>query len=145
MLTFVVAVLLVMGVLDRWRDLPAVRSLRRMLVDKPAAWINSLTRTHLIFAILMLTVVLTCGQMLAAMGPADMALVLLWDVSALIDTALVTATLAASARINGGWRLLVRALSLRRAPRRSPRARRRPTARKPSNDDEGHVDWRRAA
>lgn len=145
MLTFVMTVLLVMAMLDRWRDLPAVRPFRRVLVDTPAAWLESLTRKHLIFLGLMLVVLITGGQMLAALGPLDMSLIFLWDVSAFIDVAVVTATLAASARINGGWRMLRPAFGRPRGRRRTARARRRAAARKPGNDDEGQTDGRRAA
>lgn len=143
MLTLVVTVLTVMAMLERWRDLPAVRSLRRLLVDKPAAWLNTLTRRHLIFGTLMLVIVITGGEMLAALGPLDMSLILLWDVSAFIDVVVAVTTLAASARITRGWNLLAQRQPIRTS-RRRPRARRRPTARKPGNDDGAH-GWPLAA
>lgn len=133
---FVIAMLAVMVMLDRWRHLPAVRPLRRMLVDTPAAWLNGLTRKHLIFGALMLAVVLVGGEMLAALGPLDMSLILLWDVSAFIDAAVVTITLAASARITGGWRMLVGQRSPRARSRRA-RMHRRPAERKGDNDEDG--------
>lgn len=135
MLTFVMTVLALMAMLDRWRDLPAVRPLRRVLVDKPAAWINTLTRKHLIFATLMLIVIITGGQMLAALGPLDMSLILLWDVSAFVDVAVAVTALAASARITSGWHLLAQWRPIRTG-RRRPRARRRPRLRQPGNDDD---------
>lgn len=135
MLVFVIAVLAVMAMLDRWRHQPAVRPLRRMVVDTPAAWLNGLTRKHLIFGLLMLTVVLTSGQMLAALGPLDMSLILLWDVSAFIDVAVAATALAASARITGGWRMLVGPRPFRARSRRT-RTRRRPAAPKAGNDED---------
>ena len=135
MLGFVIAMLAVMAMIDRWRHLPAVRPLRRMLVDTPAAWLNGLTRKHLIFGALMLAVVLVGGEMLAALGPLDMPLILLCDVSAFIDVAVVTITLAASARITGGWRMLVGQRPLRARSRRA-RAHRRPAAPRGDNDED---------
>lgn len=135
MVTVVVAVLLMMATLAQWPDLPATRPVRRLLVDKPAAWLNTLTRRHLIFATLLLVIVITGGEMLAALGPLDMSLILLWDVSAFIDVGVAVTTLAASARITRGWNLLAQWRPIRTS---RPRARRRPTARKSGNDDDAH-------
>lgn len=144
MATIVTMTILAMFALSRWRDLPAVRPLHRLLVESPARWGNALTRRHMVFATLMLIVVVTGGQMLAALGPLDMSLVFLWDVSAFVDVAIAATTLAAGTRIARHWRLVALWRPGRARPRR-PRARRREAAPKPGNDDDGAGRWALAA
>ena len=112
-------------------DTPIARWLDRTLV----AAARKITRTHLIFLILMSVILIAGTELLAMAGPFDMALVVMWDVSAYIDIVLTTAVVAGAARGGAGRRAIVARLTARR----SPRARRHRPARKmlpPSNDDE---------
>ena len=109
--------------LARWLDRTVVAALRKI------------TRTHLIFLILMSVVLIAGTELLAMAGPFDMALVVLWDVSTYVDIALTTVVVASAARGGAGWRGLIG--YVRRAER--PRARRNRTrkpAAPPANDDE---------
>lgn len=136
MLTVTMAITLLVVIMACWARVPVVAGLRRVLIDGPAAWLNGLTRRHVIFYALLLLVVLTCGEVLAALGPLDMSLVLLWDVSALVDAVVTVAVLATSARIGSGWQTIARWRPFCTA-RRAPRARRRPRSPLASNDDDG--------
>ncbi|WP_404372018.1 hypothetical protein AB5I39_05140 [Sphingomonas sp. MMS24-J45] len=118
----------------RWFPETAVaRWLRRVLV----APLGKITRTHLIFLVLMTVILIAGTEVLAMAGPFDMALVLVWDVSAYIDIALTTVMVASASRGAAGWRMVVARL----LPRRGARARRGrgAAARKaePANDDDG--------
>ena len=107
----------------RWLDRTLVAGLRRI------------TRTHLIFLVLMGVLLVAGTELLAMAGPFDMALVVMWDVSAYIDIVLTTVVVATATRGGAGWRAIV----ARIPPRRAPRARRRRKGRKmlpPANDDE---------
>lgn len=114
-------------------ETPAARWLDRTLV----AGLRKITRTHLIFLILMSVILIAGTELLAMAGPFDMALVLVWDVSAYIDIALTTAVVAGASRGGAGLRVVV----ARFLPRRSARARRSrvgtPSKAKPANDDDG--------
>lgn len=99
------------------------------------AGLHKITRTHLIFLILMSVILVAGTELLAMAGPFDMALVLVWDLSAYIDIVLTTAVVAGANRGGAGLRMVV----ARVLPRRAARARRSRSARKvlpPANDDE---------
>lgn len=136
MLALTVSITLLAVTMACWAETPVVTSLRRVLVDTPAKWLNGVSRRHLIFYALLLLIALTCGELLAALGPLDMSLVLLWDVSAIVDAAVTVAVLTTTARIGSGWRMIVRRWPSA-AARRAPRVRRRAQRPHASNDDEG--------
>lgn len=124
-------VVAVMVVLRAFPETRVARWLDRTLI----AALHRITRTHLIFLILMAVILIAGTELLAMAGPFDMALVLVWDVSAYVDIVLTTAAVAGIARGGAGWKVLVG----RFAPRRAERARRQRAARKtapPANDDE---------
>lgn len=95
-------------------------------------------RQHIIFLILM-TVILAAGtELLAIGGPFDMALVLMWDVSAYIDIVLTTIVVASATRSSAGLHTIV----ARFTPRRAARAKRQRSVKKatpPANDDDRPV------
>ena len=100
-----------------------------------ATALRKVSRTHLIFLVLMTVILIAGTELLAMAGPFDMALVLMWDVSAYIDIVLTTVVVASAARGGAGWRAMI----ARIAPRRAPRARRQRAARKaaaPANDED---------
>jgi len=108
----------------------------RYLVRPLAGWLNKLDRRHLIFGLLVLLIVLLAGEMLAALGPLDMGLVLMWDVASFAD-ALVATTLAASAmrlRPVRAWIGAVARVVPRRRERRPAAAVRKTSA---ANDEDG--------
>lgn len=118
-------------VLRGFPETAAARWLQRMAV----APLGKISRTHVIFLILMSVILIAGTELLAMAGPFDMALVLVWDVSAYIDIALTTVVIAGASRSGAGWRMIVARL----LPRRAARARRsRPSrgALPPANDDD---------
>ncbi|GHH22586.1 hypothetical protein GCM10008023_32760 [Sphingomonas glacialis] len=130
-------------VLKRFPETAAARWMMRM-VGATLTALGRVERKHVIFLALM-TVVLVAGtELLALAGPFDIALVLLWDISAYVDIVLTTMVVATATRGMTGWHALV----ARIASRRSPRARRQRSVRKaaPSaNDDERPAAFARAA
>ena len=124
-------VVLAMVVLRGFPETAVAKWLDRTLV----AGLRRITRTHLIFLLIMGIILIAGTELLAMAGPFDMALVLVWDVSAYIDIVLTTVVVASATRGGAGWRAIV----ARVLPRRASRARRRRTVRtvRPSaNDDE---------
>ena len=107
----------------RWLDRTLVAALRKI------------TRTHLIFLILMSIVLIAGTELLAIAGPFDMALVVLWDVSAYIDIVVTTLVVAGASRGGAGLRMIVARVLPRRAAR-ARRTRRSRSALPPANDDE---------
>ena len=127
-------VLLAIAVLRGFPETAAARWLQRSVV----APLGTISRTHVIFLILMSVILIAGTELLAMAGPFDMALVLVWDVSAYIDIALTTVVIAGAARSRSGWRLVAQRV-LSAIVRRGRRARRSRTGRKllpPANDDE---------
>lgn len=123
--------LFVMFVMLRYREIPLSRALSRMSVEPLARLLNRLDRRKLIFFLLIAAVLLFGGELLAVLGPLDMGLVLLWDVSLYVDALLGAAAVASVARFMPPLRFW----------RARPRTRRRRgVARKPvagNDDDEG--------
>ena len=117
---------------------------RGTLVDGTRARLATLERRHLIFVVLMATVIIFGGELLAMAGPLDMALIVLWDVSTYVDIVVTMAVVATAARAGPGLRTIV----ARRLPRRAARARRTRSVRKdvPSaNEDDDRAAFLRAA
>ena len=122
--------LFVITVMLRYPQIPMARALRRHGIEPLARWLNQLDRRQLIFFFLLASTVLLGCELLAALGPLDMGLVLLWDVSLYVDALLSAVAVASVARLLPTLRFW------RARPR--PRARRRcSAARKVArNDDE---------
>lgn len=97
--------------------------------------IGTIERRHIVFAVLLAVILVFAGEALAMLGPLDMGLVVLFDVSTYLDIVLATGTIAAVARGRGAVQFVVA-----RLPRPRARARRkRPVVgsdRAPANDDE---------
>ena len=130
-------------VLKRFPETAAARWMMRMVGETLTA-LGRVERKHLIFLALMTLVLVAGTELLALAGPFDIALVLLWDISAYVDIVLTTVVVTTATRGSLGGRALV----ARFAPRRAPRARRQRSARKaapPSNDDERPAVFARAA
>ena len=130
----------VMLVLIRHGDLPVGRTLHHWLVERPADRLDSLDRRHLIMLILFAIILTTGGELLAAAGPLDMSMVLLWDVSVYLDAAIFSITIASVARSMAAGRYL-KAIAARRLSRAGHTRRPRPMRRsKPAastaNDDD---------
>jgi hypothetical protein len=138
--TMMVAAIAVMRLFP---ETPTARFLHRWLAEKPAAWIDAIRRTHLIFLLLTIGMVLVLREaapMLA--GSSELALFGIWDASVYLDVAMAAWTIAALARGRSGWAVLrpklVTLLGRPRITRARRRARRSPSrARLPANDDEG--------
>lgn len=127
--------LAMMVVVLRFPETALARWVQRMMIDAPRERLAKLERRHLIFVALMTLIVLAGGELLAMVGPFDMALVVLWDVSTYIDILLTGTLVATTARSGAGVRAVVARLRLQRRPR----ARRCRPARKalaPANDDD---------
>jgi len=113
----------------RWLDRTLVAALRKI------------TRTHLIFLMLMSVILIAGTELLALAGPFDMALVVMWDVAAYIDIILAAATAIATVamtRRRSGWRVVTRRFRSAIVRRTGRARRRRPSADrscKPANDD----------
>jgi hypothetical protein len=117
--------------------------LNRVAMPPVVGRLSRIERKHVIFAVAMTLILLFAGEALAMAGPLDMGLVFVWDVSAYLDIAIATLTIAATAR-GRGWRsfrpgLVAPAALLRRRPVARARRVHRPTAGKPANDDEAHA------
>lgn len=131
---FVLLVLLMMKALP---ELPASRTLHRLLVEEPLARLGKLGRRHLIFAAVLIGLSFTGTELLLLFGSADFLMIYAWDVSLFVDALLATWTLSTVARGKAFWQML--AARLPRLARPRARRRRPAAARKAANDsdDEG--------
>jgi hypothetical protein len=123
------------------RGTPVGDTLHRMLVEAPARRLSRISRGHLLFMLLTLSIVVSLvwllendGRMLVTMGlPEFLSFATAIDLSALLDLAAVAAIAATTIRFRavGAW------VRHQIAPRR-PRARRTRVQRlrPPANDDE---------
>jgi hypothetical protein len=143
MLTLMMIIAAVMLVLFRHGQLPIGQAMHRWLVEKPATRLNSLDRRHVILLILIAIILATGGELLAAAGPIDLSMILLWDVSVYLDAAILSITLASAARSVAAGRYL-KAVAARRLTRaghvRRPRRTRHDKPSAPTaNDDDRSV------
>ena len=123
------------------RGTPAGDTLHRMLVEAPARRLSRISRGHLLFMLLTLSIIVSLvwllendGRMLVTMGmPEFLGFATAIDLSALLDLAAVAVIAAATIRV----RTIATWLKHKVAPRR-PRARRARVQRlrPPANDDE---------
>ncbi|MEG3176304.1 hypothetical protein U1872_08695 [Sphingomonas sp. RB3P16] len=124
-----------MIVLRRFPETGAARWLERAITATAAA-LRRVERRHLIFALILTTFILIASaELLALIGPFDIALVLMWDVSVYVDIVLTSAVVATATRGGAGWRMIVARFTARpRARARRQRVARKPAA--PANEDE---------
>ena len=137
------SLLLAMLVMKAWPDTRAARWLHFTLVEKPISAAERFERRHLI----LLVVGLVMLQAVAVIGSAELTTLMAIDISTYVDAMITVWTVAALTRVRGGWTALRARIPL--PMRRSPRARRSPSARPvpktPSNDDERHGAFALAA
>ena len=139
---FVAVMVLAIAVTRLFPDTATGRFLHRWLAEKPAAWLATIERKHVIFLVLAALLVVVLREAVPMIGAADMALFAMWDASVYLDVVMAAWTIAALSRGRSGWavvRLKLGAMPGRRARtgarRRARRA--RPQVRPPANDDEG--------
>lgn len=96
----------------------------RCIVLPLVARLAPLSRQQVIFALLLVFVVVAAAEVLAAAGPFDASLVMLWDVAGYLDAAVFTTLLALQTRIAPALRRL-RAGPIRHIARPRGIARRR--------------------
>ncbi len=125
-------------VMKFWPETGCARWLHATLIERPLAFVSSIRRVHFIFLVVGFALMYSFAQM----GMPHLAFAAAVDMSAYVDAMITVWTVAALSRARGNMAALrarfglpVRLLRLAR-----PRARRNAvrTARKPSNDDEGH-------
>ncbi|WP_305096739.1 hypothetical protein [Croceibacterium aestuarii] len=124
-------------------DSPLGNWLLRHGVERPLERLGSMRRHHLIFAVLFLALLAIGGEMIVALGSADLFVLYALDLSLYIDGMLAVMAAASVARSRTGFTLLraqtsQMAARLRRVfgQRRKRRRIERPRRGEPTNDDE---------
>ena len=140
---FTALMVLAIAVTRLFPDTATGRFLHRWLAEKPAVWLATIERKHVIFLVLaaLLVVVLREAVPMVA-GASDLALFAMWDASVYLDVVMAAWTIAALARGRSGWAVVRLKLNSVLGGRMRSRARRRarrarPQVRPPANDDEG--------
>jgi hypothetical protein len=142
---------LIIAIMKLFPDLPLVKSLIHWLVEKPAEWLASARRHHIVFAALMLVLLIAlpfAPETLATLHAVDLSLVTFaLDVSFYIDAVAAMALVGAITHAIKGWRMV--RLLVTKQGRPAVRSRRRQRAvrvrRPPANDDEDSSSDRIAA
>lgn len=128
-------VLLGMIVVLRWFPGTALARWLERQVTEVRRRLARIERRHVLFAVLLTLIVVFAGEALAMLGPLEMGLVVLFDVSTYIDIVLVAGTMAAIACGRGVLQWIAM-----RLPRPRARARRTPPIargeRAAANDEE---------
>jgi hypothetical protein len=141
---FEAAAIGVMLVLKLFPDTPAARFLHRDLVERPAAWLSSRTRRHLLFVLMVVAIGFAGTEFVLLAGSADVAMLLAWDISLYVDT-IIAVALASSVTRLGALRHHVASAWRAARPRRKRRAIRSGKAsRKGANDDDPDLGLRAA-
>lgn len=99
--------------LKQHATLPVARTMHRWLVEKPADRLNHMDRRHVIMLVLFALILAFGGELLAAAGPLDLSMVLLWDVSVYLDAVMVSVALATAARSVSAGRYIKRTVARR--------------------------------
>jgi hypothetical protein len=124
-------------ILKLFPDTPTARLLHTYLVERPAAWIASRTRAHVIMGLILIGLAFSGAEFVMLAGTADVAMLMAWDMAVFFDALIVSWAAASTARVGAAKQYL---LSLWRGGRPRVKARRRAVrqrrARQPSNDDE---------
>ena len=123
------------------RGTPVGDALRRMLVEAPARRLSRISRGHLLFMLLTLSIIVGLvwllendGRMLVTMGlPEFLSFAAAIDLSALLDLAAVAVVAATAIRFRAVTSWLRHQIAPRRSRARRPRVQRQ---RPPANDDE---------
>jgi len=138
--------LLVIATMKLFPAIPVSRLLHRTLVELPLHKLATLSRTHLIFGVVLLGMVFASAELIMLLGSADVVMVIAWDVSLYADALIAAWTLAAVTRTKAAWHALAGFIlrPFRAARRRAPRARRSGTG-KAANDADGDGAWAWAA
>ncbi|MGJ3648796.1 hypothetical protein ACLB0R_10020 [Sphingomonas sp. GlSt437] len=113
------------------------RLVDRWLVRPIAGYLNKLDRRHLIFVVLILLVMLTAGELLAAFGPLDAGLILMWDVASFADAIAATVLAASIIRLKPIVAQLRLVVSRWQPRRRQRRDRSGATTIRAANDEDG--------
>ncbi len=129
-MTWLVAVMLFAA------ETPVARSLHRYLVEEPSRLAARFERKHVLFLIIGLASL----QGFAMVFPAEMAMIMAWDVTVYVDMLIASWTLSAFARLRSmrAWMALqmARFRPRRRARVRARRIRRSAENRHAANDDD---------
>ena len=123
-------------IMKLWPETHAAQWLERTLVAQPLAFLASVTRYHIILAVV--TFVMLIG--FAEMGAPHLVTLVAIDVSAALDAMITVWTVAALTRVKGSWAVLraaVPSLRLGQARPRRRRQRRAETSRRAANDEDG--------
>jgi hypothetical protein len=137
---------LVVLVMKLFPELPFARSLHQALVEAPLRALEKATRRHLIYALVLVVMSFSAGELVMLLGSADFLLLMAWDVSLYVDALIATWTLSAALSVKTvAVRALdrVRGLARPRSPRRRREARR--AAANDADDDGGDRTYARAA
>ena len=140
---FTALMVLAIAVTRLFPDTATGRFLHRWLAEKPAVWLATIERKHVIFLVLAALLVVVLREALPmAGGASELAVFAAWDASVYLDVVMAVWTVAALTRGRSGWavvRLKLRAvLGTRTRTGARQRARRsRPQVRPPANDEDG--------
>ncbi|WP_109808688.1 hypothetical protein [Sphingosinithalassobacter portus] len=130
-------------------DVPVVRAIHDSLIVKPLAWLDSLERRHMLFALVFIGIALGGFEMIAVLGSADVAALLAWDISLYLDTVIAVWTMSTIGKARGAAAYLrsriAGLLSRRPSARTRKRRARVAAARKPANDSDADGGWAWAA
>jgi hypothetical protein len=134
---FAGCMLLVVLAMKLFPDLPFAQTLHQALVEAPLRALEKATRRHLIYALVLVVMSFSAGEMVMVLGSADFMLLMAWDVSLYVDALIAGWTLATLLRGRAAWRGLVARLSKPRLARpRAPRRRREATRSAANDSDE---------
>ena len=122
-------------------ETPIGKAINHMMVAWPLDRLSRMSRTHVIFSLALIVMLVAGAEMIAIVGSADIAVMMAWDVALYVDITLTAITLAAVARGKGAWQALRavphaigRRLGVRPRQRRRGAHAEKPKA-PPSNDD----------
>ena len=135
-------VLLVIAMMKLFPQAPAARLLHEALVEAPLRGLAAMSRRHLIYGALLVTMLFAGAEMVVMLGSSDLVMLMAWDVLLYVDAVIAAWTIAAVARGKAIRQVLIGRLATPRprAPRRRTKGRK--TA---ANDADGDgVDWRYA-
>lgn len=139
--------LLIVATMKLFPELPVTRAMHLAFVEVPLRRLAETSRSHLLYAALLVTMTFGGIELLLLLGSTDMLMLFAWDVSLYVDALIASWTLGAAARGRAIWKgLAARCARLWRpgARPRSPR-RRHGAVKEAANDgDEDGGAWRYA-
>jgi hypothetical protein len=133
-------------------DIPLARWLNKHLVERPARRLSRLRRHHLVYALLLIGMLYTVGELLPILGSVDVAMAMAWNASLYFDAVAVSFVVALAANLKAAMQVLRARSGLGRGTSsrryRSARQRRirspRPS-KTPDNDDDRPAEYSDAA